>query len=154
MRLYSFKIDHMKIIRLFLLLIGINSLVYAQPFGEAAKSYRIIKSVYENSSGEKGSTSFRYDHESKLIKSFWSLNDKSRYSTNYYEHDGKGNIVSAFREFSDGLLTKGYLKNYDTWLTGTIVYEINAFGLFLVASLKAKMDLTRILGSITMKNDY
>lgn len=93
----------MKTFNLLLILIGFSSLVYAQPFGEAAAGFRVIKSIYENGSGEKGRTYFMYDSDSRLVKSFWTLDNKSRYSNNYYEHDSKGNIVRAFRDFSDGL---------------------------------------------------
>lgn len=96
-------------IAVFLLLCKIT---YSQPFDEAMPSYQIIELQYENSSDEKGITRFRYDNN-QLIKAFWTLKDKSRYSINYYEHDANGNLISAFRDFSDGL-TSFECFNYDS----------------------------------------
>jgi len=89
-----------RLIIFFLLFVGIS---LAQPFGKATKGFRIIKTNYSNSSGEKGSTKFFYNSNSFVYKSFWSLENGSRYSTNLYEHDENGNIISAYREFSDSL---------------------------------------------------
>lgn len=54
----------------------LNTTIYSQPFGDAMPEYKIIKIHYENSSGEKGITHFRYDNQNKLIKAIWSLNVK------------------------------------------------------------------------------
>ncbi|MGD2034466.1 MAG: hypothetical protein PVF73_05375 [Bacteroidales bacterium] len=93
--------------------LGLPGFMYAQPFGEAVPGYRIVKLDYENSSGEKGSTFFAYNVNGVLVKALWSLDDKSRSSVNHYEHDENGNLVSAFREFSDGL-TSFELFMYDS----------------------------------------
>ncbi len=76
---------------------------FAQPFGEPVSTCQIYELHYENSSGEKGITYFRYNHQNKMSKAKWTLEDKSRYSTNFYDYDVNGNIVSAYREFSDSL---------------------------------------------------
>jgi len=93
----------MKNLFLILVLFNLNICLFAQPFGEAAPDFRIVKQDYENSAGEKSTTNFKYDHEGKLFKSFWSQIDETRSSVNFYEYNEKGYLVSAFREFSDGL---------------------------------------------------
>lgn len=92
----------------------------AQPFGFAVENYHIVRQEYENSSGEKGSTVFKYGLDGRLTQSRWSLKDTSRYSDNYYEHDAEGNLISAFRVFSDGL-TSCELFTYDS--TGNKTFE-------------------------------
>ena len=91
-----------KITPLFIIL-AIQQVCFSQPFGEANPSYRIAELQYSNSSGERGTTYFQYDHQDRLFKALWSLDDKSRYSINYYEYNSEGNLVSAFRDFSDGI---------------------------------------------------
>ncbi len=81
----------------------ISNIIYAQPFGDAEKSFRIESLSYENSSGAKEKTKFKYDNNGTLYKSLWSMNDSSRCSVNLYEYDSKGNLISAFRDFSDGI---------------------------------------------------
>jgi len=103
----------MKKIILLMVVLILNTLVYSQPFGESISAYQIIELQYKNSSGEVGTTFFRYNNQNKLIKALWMLEDNSRYSTNFYEHDASGNLVSAFRDFSDGL-TSYESFNYDT----------------------------------------
>ena len=93
----------MRTILLFFLILGFAISVSAQPFGNPATGYYLKRMDYESSSGEKGFTSFRYNSEGKLVKALWSLEDGSRFSNNFYQNDENGNIVSAFREFSDGL---------------------------------------------------
>jgi hypothetical protein len=85
----------------------------SQPFGDAASDFRITKLEYENSSGEKGCTYFKYNNDDILYKAFWNLDDKSRSSKNLYEYDSNGWLISAYREFSDGL-TSFELFSYDS----------------------------------------
>lgn len=110
----------MKQIILILLISILGKTIYSQPFGDAMPAYKIIKLHYENRSGEKGTTNFQYDKQNKLIKALWALDDNSRHSINYYEHDSKGNLISAYRDFSDGLTSFERFK-YDT--LGNKVYE-------------------------------
>jgi len=77
----------------------------AQPFGLAGRGYQIDKLKYKNASGEVATTIFFYDHNNTLYKAFWTLDNNERWSLNYYERDSRGNLCSAFREFSDGLFT-------------------------------------------------
>lgn len=58
---------------------------------------------YENSSGEKGRTSFNYDGNNRLYRSFWTLESGARNSVNFYEYDNDGKLLIAMRDFSDGL---------------------------------------------------
>ena len=83
------------------LLAGLIAL--GQPFGHAAANYRVIRSDYENASGEKGHSLFHYNAKGQMSRSFWSLNDQSRSSANRYQYDDKGDLSSAYREFSDSL---------------------------------------------------
>jgi len=103
----------MKNLTLLLVLFGLTVYLNAQPFGEAAANFRIIKQEYENGSGEIASTGFKYDSNGKLIKAFWTLENKSRNSVNWYEHDSEGQLISAYREFSDGL-TSFEVFTYDS----------------------------------------
>ena len=99
-------------ITLFILIISFGT-TYSQPFGDAAKNFRIVKQVYQNSSEEVGSTVFSYNNDSELVKAFWSLENEKRSSTNFYEHNAKGQLISAHREFSDGI-TSSELFQYDS----------------------------------------
>lgn len=87
--------------------------IYSQPFGDAMLEYQIVKIDYENASGAKENTVFQYNNQNKIIKAKWTVNDSSRYSTNYYEYDANGCLVSAFRDFSDGI-TSFERFNYDS----------------------------------------
>ncbi len=84
-------------------MLSLNICLYAQPFGDASENFRITKLDYENGSGEKACTYFKYDNNGKLFKAFWTLEDESRNSNNFYEYDSNGFLITALREFSDGL---------------------------------------------------
>ena len=77
--------------------------IFGQPFGNPADGWRVKKSIYSNSSGEKGSTIFFYDAKGELNRGFWSLDNKTRSSKNFYQVDEKGNVIHTFRQFSDSL---------------------------------------------------
>ncbi|MGD8307387.1 MAG: hypothetical protein PVF17_12095, partial [Ignavibacteria bacterium] len=70
--------------------------------------------------GEIATTKFIYNQDGQLDKASWFVKDSSRYSSNFYEHDAKGQLISAFREFSDGL-TSFELFNFDS--TGNKISE-------------------------------
>lgn len=103
----------MKTINLILLLLIFDNCIYAQPFGEATAGYRIVKTDYENSTGEKAITFFRYNYNGKLYKAFWVTDDKKRSSINFYQHNAEGYLVSAYRIYSDSL-TSFELFSYDS----------------------------------------
>lgn len=105
------------IILLMLLLpfIGIS-----QPFGHSAAAYRLSRMDYRNSSGEKGFTIFMYNNSGWISRAFWTKKDSSRSSENYYEHDANGNIISAYRKFSDG---KTSFEYFEYNLQGNKTYE-------------------------------
>ena len=103
----------MKNLILLLVALIITNYLNAQPFGDAVTGFRIIKQEYANANGEIASTCFKYDNNGRLIRAFWTLDDKSRSSVNYYEYDAKGRLISAFRDFSDSL-TSLELFDYDS----------------------------------------
>ena len=71
-----------------------------------------MKLYYENSSGEKGLTTFDYDEKGLLDKAIWELDDGSRMSLNFYKHNTNGNLINKYREFSDGLTSQQFYE-YD-----------------------------------------
>ncbi len=105
--------NHMKNICVILNAFCLNFGLYAQPFGEAAMNFRIIRLDYENKSGEIAKTYFKYDKNGILSEAFWVLDDQSRSSTNLYEYDSNGRLIAAYRDFSDGL-TSFELFSYDS----------------------------------------
>jgi hypothetical protein len=77
----------------------------SQPYGNAVSGFRITRLDYDNSSGEKGSTNFRYNNRGELIKSYWFLENGSRSSENSYQLDVNGKIVCTIRKYSDEIIT-------------------------------------------------
>jgi hypothetical protein len=55
--------------------------------------------------GEKGVTSFFYNHFGLMDKAKWQLLDGSRNSENYYTYNNNSNLIQKYREFSDGLIS-------------------------------------------------
>jgi hypothetical protein len=90
---------NMKRAPLLLVVLSLNIFLYSQPFGEAAENFRITKLKYENSSGEKGCTYFKYNNDGILFKAFWILDDKSRSSKNLYEYDDNNNLSEELWDF-------------------------------------------------------
>ena len=125
--------------------------------------YRLFQLHYENSSGEKGLTTFDYNEGGILEKAVWELLDGSRNSLNYYTHDEDGNLQKKYREFSDGLTsTQRYVYNEQGHLIaeffersdsvfGITNYEYDGEGTLL----KAKCDGLNgwFYGEITYKYD-
>lgn len=95
----------MKKSHLSLVVLAMWSFLLAQPFGYASKGYHIDKARYENASGEKATTYFYYDQNGMMNRALWTLDNNERWSKNDYEYDDKGNLCSAFREFSDSLFS-------------------------------------------------
>lgn len=85
------------------LTIFIATKLSAQPFGKAADGFRVISQNYENKSGEKGLSIYKYDNNGYMSKGYWALLNGSRHSINYYSNNEKGNLVSAFRELTGGI---------------------------------------------------
>jgi hypothetical protein len=67
--------------------------------------FRPVKLYYENSTGEVAMTTYYYDIDGKNYLAHWQLEDSSRSSINYYEHDTSGNQIRKYREFSDGFIS-------------------------------------------------
>jgi hypothetical protein len=82
--------------------------------------YRILRLHYNNSSDEKGVTTFEYNQEGLMYKALWQLLDGSRNSINFYTHDHNGNLIRKYREFSDGK-TSTQLFKYDE--NGNLIFE-------------------------------
>lgn len=87
-----------------------GSIIYGQKPVE--KTLRLSKLHYENSSGEKGLTTFLYDEFGIMYKAKWRLLDGSRSSLNFHTFDENGNTIQKYREFSDGITSK-LLYKYD-----------------------------------------
>ena len=68
-------------------------------------NFRLLKLHYENSTDEKGVTTFYYNQFGLMDKAKWQLLDGSRNSENYYTYDSHGNLIQKYREFSDGLIS-------------------------------------------------
>ena len=77
--------------------------------------YRLIRLHYNNTSGEKGVTTFDYSQDGKIQAAVWELLDGSRSSLNDYSYSD-GNLVKKYREFSDSL-------------TSSLIYHYNESGL-------------------------
>jgi len=67
---------------------------------------------YENSSGEKGITTFYYSEDLKNYKAKWELLDGSRYSINFHFLDQSNHLIRKYREYSDSLTSNNFYK-YD-----------------------------------------
>jgi hypothetical protein len=119
--MYFLKRGKMKSALFLSLLILFSDTSIAQPFGKAAPDFHVIQINYQNSSGEKGKTYFKYDKKGHLDRGLWILDDSSRYSENYYECDINGNVVSAFRDFSDSMTSYEY---FDLNSSGDKISEI------------------------------
>jgi hypothetical protein len=68
-----------------------------------APAFRPVRLSYENATGERAVTRYFYDRMGLNYKAHWQLEDSSRSSVNYYEHDTLGNQIRKYREFSDSL---------------------------------------------------
>lgn len=69
-------------------------------------SQRLLYLHYENSSDEKGVTTFEYNERGLPHIAVWELLDGSRFSLNVHAFDEKGNQIRKYREFSDGLTSE------------------------------------------------
>jgi len=72
---------------------------------------RLIRLHYQNTSGEKGVTTFDYNMNGDINIAIWELLDGTRSSLNYYSYRN-GNLVKKYREFSDSLTSSNIYK-YD-----------------------------------------
>lgn len=65
--------------------------------------FKLYKLHYENSSGEKGVSTFDYNVKGQIQVAVWELLNGNRFSVNFYTYDSKGNQIQKHREFSDSL---------------------------------------------------
>ena len=128
-----------------LVLVFIVSCSSPDPFDHQT---RRVKLHYENSSGEKGVSTFEYDGNGRVIKSKWELLDGSRYSINYHLYDENNREIEKYREFSDSLITslkyyydtKGIKTSEKFFATdgreGTTTFEYNKKGQLISANCR------------------
>ncbi|MEA2077879.1 MAG: hypothetical protein U9O95_07670 [Candidatus Marinimicrobia bacterium] len=95
---------------------------------------RLHQLEYENSLGEIAITTFYYNDKGLMHEALWETKDGSRKSDNFYRYNDKGQMISAYREFSDNLTSyeiflydKEGHKTHETFLrsdgiTGTADY--------------------------------
>jgi hypothetical protein len=86
-----------------LLLLAFANSVHSQSPDHVQEGFRLARLVYENSLGEKASTEFYYDADGRISSAWWELTDRSKHSTNTYQYNHLGLLVSVFREFSDNV---------------------------------------------------
>jgi len=86
----------------------------------ANMEYQLFQLYYEDSSGEKGLTTFNYNDEGILEKAIWEFSDGTRTSLNIYKHDAKGNLINKTREFSDSLTSN---QSYEFDEKGNLIVE-------------------------------
>lgn len=95
---------------------------------------------YENSSGDRGLTTFDFDEQGRPALAAWEKLDGSLSSLNRLSYDEHGNLVRKYREFSDGTtseelyeynaegrLVKETFGRSDS-ISGATTYEYNAGG--------------------------
>ena len=97
------KLFHMYSVVLFILFLAPSPGLCCDSTNYLSNNFRLIKLHYENSSGEKGLTTFIYDENEIINKAYWQLNDGSRSSENYYTYNEEENLIKKYREFSDGI---------------------------------------------------
>lgn len=101
------------------------SSLLAQPFDYDSENFFISKLHYENSSGEKGVTTYLTNARGVLYKAVWEQLNADRYSENFFEYRGN-RLERLYRTFSDtlnstkqffydenGLLTRELFKRSD-----------------------------------------
>jgi len=99
-----------------LLALAISAVIGSAQTTQLSKgSGRLVKHHYRNSGGEKGLTTYLYDHNGLMHRARWELLDGSRHSDNYHTFDVDGNLILKYREFSEGS-------------TSSVVYEFDDDG--------------------------
>jgi len=84
------------------LLFGYQTLLgYSQ--AQRDENFRLIKLHYQNSTGEKGVTTYSYNPKGQIYRAVWELLDSSRYSVNFYKYKENGLLTEIYREFSDSI---------------------------------------------------
>lgn len=86
--------------------------LYAQPPEHIREGFRISRTLYSNTLGEEATTEFFHDADGRIASAFWQLTDRSKHSTNTYQYNHRGQLVSVFREFSDSI-TSFEVFSYD-----------------------------------------
>lgn len=84
------------------------------------EKYELVKLHYSNSSGEKGLTTFKYDETGLMYQSNWGLLNGKRSSVNYHTYNSKDLMAVKYREFSDSMISTQTF-DYDT--NGNLISE-------------------------------
>jgi hypothetical protein len=92
--------------------IALFTFASGQTLDHIQEGFRLSRLLYENSLGEKGTTEFYYDADGRVSSAWWELKDKTKHSTNTYQYNHRGLLVSVFREFSDNV-TSFEVYTYD-----------------------------------------
>ena len=114
------KLFHMYSVVLFILFLAPSPRLCCDSTHYLSNNFRLIKLHYENSSGEKGLTTFIYDENEIINKAYWQLNDGSRSSENYYTYNEEENLIKKYREFSDGITST---QSYEYDQKGNLISE-------------------------------
>lgn len=85
------------------LFLAFSAAAPGQPPEHIQEGFRLSRLLYENTLGERASTQFYYDADGHCASGWWELADKSKHSTNTYQYNHLGLLVTAYREFSDNL---------------------------------------------------
>ncbi len=77
--------------------------LHAQPPEHVREGSRVARLAYTNTLGEQASTEFFPDADGRIVSAYWQLADGSKRSTNTYQYNHRGHLISVFREFSDSV---------------------------------------------------
>ena len=100
---------------LLIVFLGYYSHTDSQPIQSDYNSqnqFKLVKLLYDNSSGENGVTFFDYNEKGICEKALWELQSGKRYSMNVHYYDRNNNLIKKVREYSDNKNTV-QLFNYD-----------------------------------------
>ncbi|MEW6193619.1 MAG: hypothetical protein AB1521_00505 [Bacteroidota bacterium] len=88
-------------LKLFIAMVILFSSVNFTAYDSGNEKFRLVKLIYENSSGENGVTHFDYDENGLNNVATWELVNGNRYSINFYFYDNDRNMIKKVREYSD-----------------------------------------------------
>lgn len=94
----------------------------AQPFDYDSKNFKIEKLHYENSSGEKGLTTYLTNPDGIVYKAIWQQLDTNRFSINRFIYK-KDKLVELARIFSDTIRSKKKFIYMDNGLLKKEIFE-------------------------------
>ena len=111
---------------------------------------KLIKKIFKRSDGLRTETTFKYDQEGNLYESLRKLpngaitafryifNEKRRLIYRFY-HDGEKEIGSEKYYYNEtGSLLQADYDNFDSWLSGTITFDLDDSGNLSKGHFKGK----------------